>query len=343
MTYKSSARSSCPACHGTNCFPVRVVEVEEAAQHFVLREDDQERHQALARHICSLWNGRTCDIVECKACGFGFASPFQSGDSRFYELAYPTIGYPREKWEFTRTIQKLADLDTAGKSALEVAAGNGFFLDKIAGRFFNKPSITATEYNSRSIKVLQSKGYLAISQDVRADYFDDKHQAYDFVFMFQVIEHMANLDELFDRLYMILRPGGSVFITVPNRTWTAFEEATASLFIDMPPNHISRWTPKAFSAIGERVGLRMVASEFEPFDALAFLSFDLFLAHRHRSKNPTTLANLARRIPRGRLRKWSEGGLIALSAPLRLGAWATALPNRHGLGASLWVQLTRPQ
>ena len=322
----------CPACRGENSYPVMTIQAAEAAQHFVLREDNPKQHDAIAEHIRTLWNGPACQIIKCETCNFGFAFPFMAGDATFYNLAFSAEGYPADKWDFRRTIRALDTTNTKGKAALEIAAGNGFFLDKIAGTFFDRSRIVATEYNAGSAKKLVAKGYTTICDDVRAKSFDDKQQAYDFIFLFQVVEHMSEPDQLFERLRMLIRPGGMVFITVPNGARTSFQESSGSL-LDMPPNHIGRWTPEAFRAVTSRCGFKMMAYEVEPFNYSKFLKIDIFYSHRRRSQSSGSFANRrVRRLPRGMLRKSSEAVTMALFAPLRIPVWIKAFPKRASLG-----------
>jgi 2-polyprenyl-3-methyl-5-hydroxy-6-metoxy-1,4-benzoquinol methylase len=311
---------------------------DDAAQHFVLREDDPKRHEAIKANIVTLWNDSHCQVIRCDLCGFGFSFPFVAGDATFYNLAYTSEGYPRDKWDFSRTLSALQTMDTKGKSALEVAAGNGFFLDKIVGALFERAKVVATEYNEGSIKNLKSKGYTAFRDDIRASAFDDKKAAFDFIFLFQVVEHMTDLAMLFNRLRMLIRTGGSVFITVPNQVRTIFQEASNSL-LDMPPNHVGRWTPAAFRAITHRHGFKVVTHEVEPFNYSVFLKTDIFYSHRRRSQRAHSIANRVRGLPRGILRTSAEAATMAVFAPSRIPTWVAAFPKRSTLGASLWIQL----
>src|SRR6185503_16100722 len=95
---------ACPACLSTVTRPVFSVNAEESAQLQVIREGPyRERHDALVRLIRKKWKGDHCEIRSCRDCGFGFASPFVAGDAEFYNLAYPTVRYPKKKWEFSKT------------------------------------------------------------------------------------------------------------------------------------------------------------------------------------------------------------------------------------------------
>jgi SAM-dependent methyltransferase len=180
-----------------------------------------------------------------------------------------------------------------------------------------------------------------MSDDIRSETFASKEGAFDFIFMFQVVEHMDRLDALFERIRYVLKPGGSVFLTVPNPVRTEFQETHGSL-LDMPPNHIGRFTERAFFKLAKTAGLTVTSAEFEPFDALHFLKEDIVFSFSRRAQNPASLAHSLRKLPRGFFSKAVQAAGAALSAPSRLGAWRDAFANRSHMGASLWVQIDRP-
>jgi SAM-dependent methyltransferase len=336
-----NAAATCPACAKADLQSQFSVTASQAAQSVVLPTGDFDRNQRLTAHIRSLWGADRCDIIQCNHCGFGFASPFVAGDADFYNLANSDVSYPTAKWEFRRTIDalKLARRDNA--TVLEVGAGDGFFLDMLGSVPIEAKNITAVEYNTKSIRNLQSRGYRTIASDIRERSFDDDQSAFDFIFLFQVVEHMDGLDELFGRFRYLLKPGGSVFIAVPNPRRIAYQESHDSV-LDMPPNHVGRWTPQAFSELSARHGLRVAATEIEPMDWVEFLEHDISYSHIRRTQlNPDGIPARIRSLPRGKFRRLAEAAAAMAYVPARLGAWAAAYRDRRNMGGSLWVQLQR--
>nr|WP_249787305.1 class I SAM-dependent methyltransferase [Bradyrhizobium sp. BRP23] len=245
------------------------------------------------------------------------------------------------KWEFARTIDAVRSPDLSSKTALEVGAGYGFFLDQLCRAGFSPANIVAIEYNDGAIAELRSRGYAAIASDLRSEDFANKRAEFDFIFMFQVVEHMADLEALFERLSVLLRPGGQVFIAVPNINRTNYQEAHGSL-LDMPPNHVSRWTGEAFAKISSRHGLRLVEIEIEPFSFSVFLPMDIRYSHLRRAQElPASSSGLVRRMRRGNARKLLEIAVMLSSIPARLPHWLAAYRQREKMGASLWVKLQK--
>ena len=330
---------NCPAC-GSSAISSEIklsVSAEESAQHFVLAEGDKERHSQLVKHISSLWKEPKCEIRECNACTLEFAWPFVAGDGVFYNLAYPHVDYPKVRWEWSRTVDILSKLDTKGKKGLEIGSGFGYFLDLVCPRFFKYSDMVAIEYNEVAALRLREKGCSVFGQDIREPKFNEFENSFDFVFMFQVLEHMDNLQALFAQLKTITREGAHLFIAVPNSARTAFNENNKSL-LDMPPNHISRWSANAFKSLAEKSGLDLLAIAEEPMSFFDFIKQDLIYSHMRRSQVPGSLSNRVRSKPRSRLRRMEEAFLTLLYSPTRFGTWAKAF-GRKNLGNSILVHL----
>jgi SAM-dependent methyltransferase len=262
-----------------------------------------------------------------------------AGDAEFYNLANSDVVYPEVKWEYHRTIEAVRSRNGLNMTALEVGAGDGFFLDLVSPSLIKPENILAVEYNNKSIANLKRRGYRTTSTDLRDPSFDDRQNAFDVIFMFQVVEHMDKVDELFDRLRYLLKPNGSAFIAVPNPRRIEYQESHGSV-LDMPPNHIGRWTPQAFFELSKRAGLRLVASEVEPLDWIEFLKHDISYSHIRRTQlDPDGLPAKIRSLPRSRYRRVAEAVAAAMFIPSRLGPWSAAYSDRKNMGGSLWVQL----
>ena len=310
----------------------------EAAQHFVLAEADGARHAALTAHIASLWSGSQCEMMGCGNCGLGFAYPFVAGDAEFYNLAYPYSDYPRDKWEFALTVKALETLNTAGRRGLEIGSGFGYFLKNISPRFFPADHLVAIEYNDVAGKRLTEAGFKVVNRDIRSNAFSDPIFTFDFVFMFQVLEHMDNLGSLTERLRRITSKGAHIFIAVPNPARIRFNECNDSL-VDMPPNHISLWTKEAFEQFGAQLGCSVIDFQIEPMSWLKLIRQDLLYSYMRRAQKAGSLANRLRSKPRSRLRRIAEAVLAIAAMPSRTTCWIGALKSSERLGGSIWVHL----
>jgi len=270
-------------------------------------------------------------------CQFGFAEPYVAGDMRFYNLANVRVDYPIDKWEYTRTLKELAGASFHAGRVLEVGAGDGFFLDKIADIYVAKSGIIALEFDDRAVNTLRDKGYSTIQDDIRSAKVE---AGIDAVFMFQVLEHMDDLDSLFGRLASLLRDGGLLFVAVPNPQRISFNERNGSL-LDMPPNHIGRWSEHALKTIGNRFGFRLDVYEAAPFSLKRFIKEDLVYSYLRTSQKTGTIANWSRNLRTARYGKLLGAAVAVAYAPRRLNVWKRAAQTA-GLGGCVWVKFVRP-
>lgn len=244
------------------------------------------------------------------------------------------------KWEYARTIEEFRVMKTAGRTVIDVGAGFGYFLDLVNNKLFRTSDIYAVDYNEQAISVLKLKGFNAYSSDLRSDSFEPMKEAFDIICMFQVFEHMDRVDEVFARLKYLLKAQGSVFIAVPNDIRTYFMERHGSL-VDVPPNHIGRWTREAFGAICRRHGLQLTKCEREPFKLVSFLKQDLVESFLSRAEKPGSVGEFVRGLPRSQAQRIALALTALAFSPSRLPAWTDAARNSSTLGSALWVRIDK--
>jgi SAM-dependent methyltransferase len=259
--------SSCPACWASGTWVVRRHPVAAAATHFVPVQRDAERHRRLCEELRELFGADYVDVRRCAACGFWFADPFVAGTPAIYELV--TQGselYPSDRFEFGETLRALHG---ARVELLELGAGDGAFLRKVrragvAGR------ICATEYDRGSLaRIAEIPGVepLAMSPQELAE---AQPGSFDAVCMFQVLEHLDRIDEVFAALRTLIAPSGRLFISVPNDASVTMQEALTG-FWEMPPNHVGRWSRQAIERVSGRHGFRLRDHRLEANPALPAL------------------------------------------------------------------------
>jgi len=74
--------------------------------------------------------------------------------------------------------------------------------------------------------------------------------------MFQVLEHMDNINLVFNKISHIAERGASIFITTPvPKTVMFFENSGTSL--DLPPAHIAEYDKKTFEFICKKYGFKI--------------------------------------------------------------------------------------
>ena len=328
---------SCPVCYSKDAHILWIVDSNQAAQHFVIKEIDAKRFQELASHIEKLWRQKTCEVVQCNNCKFCYSNPFISGDERFYTLAYNRSGYPKWKWEFQVSYEVLTKRLKAHHMLLEIGAGNGAFVKKISPSLIPKENVLCTEYSEYGRRQIQHYGIECLSEDVRNIKKEYLGNHFNIVCMFHVLEHMDQLDILFEKLNWLTKAGGSIFMAVPNPKRIQFNELNGAL-LDMPPNHIGRWNRKCFEEIARKSGFYIEDYKIEKSSFIPMAK--TFLIHRFKKEcqHGATFANRILNIKNHYIRRASQVLGLVFSSMRALAALRRINPD---MGMSHWVHLIK--
>jgi SAM-dependent methyltransferase len=192
------------------------------------------------------------ELRACASCGLQYFAPSVAGDADFYTLLSEHGYYEESRWEFGVVASAIQPDD----DVLDIGCGRGDFLRQIAGR----PGRTVgADHNAAAIDRLQALGIEGYVGDV-SDIAAGEPESFDVVCAFQVLEHLPTVASLLEPALGILKPGGRLYISVPNRNrWSrdAFEP------FDHPPHHISRWSATQFHALAEVYGVAVAAIQYE--------------------------------------------------------------------------------
>lgn len=291
-------QSKCPVCGNADARNLYSVTAGESAQHFVRKEANSRTYSSLVEHIKKLWGADTCNVNCCNNCQFCFSEPYVAGDFDFYHLAHPRHGYPKWKWENQITLDAIKhhcnNSDTSKTRLLEIGAGNGAFIRRVKD-IIPITNITCTEYSEYGVKQITAMGAKCFDIDVRT--LDDMYNNhFDFVCLFQVLEHLDDLDSLFAKIDKITKAEAQIYIAVPNDKFIQFIETNDAL-LDMPPNHIGRWNKKAFGIIAEKQGWKITDHRYEHAEsALTMANRFCIYRFQNESQKRGTVANHIARI-----------------------------------------------
>jgi 2-polyprenyl-3-methyl-5-hydroxy-6-metoxy-1,4-benzoquinol methylase len=332
---------ACPVCSCQQTEVIRRHTLAMAAEHFVPRDRAAERNEKLRQTIRRLWSGaESVEIHRCRWCGFAFPIPYVAGDVAFYNLAFGNGQYPRDRWEFGRTLDVLHPIAASSPHSLkllESGAGMGWFLEKVrrstlADRF----QLEALEFDDAAIGILRRRGFSTSNASLPDLLGSTAYEGkVDVICMFHTLEHMARVADVFQAFDFLLAPGGHVFISVPNAAAIDQQEETVR-FWDMPPNHVGRWNLGCFEVLANQYGLRVVEWAVEPRQARWQQAWHLALYQvNSRAYDAHTIEHLVSSIQQRHPRRIARG-LNAL-------AWVPLLWIKAGsmLGQSLWVHLKR--
>jgi 2-polyprenyl-3-methyl-5-hydroxy-6-metoxy-1,4-benzoquinol methylase len=288
----SDARESvqgklCPLCRHTEHQVLYRIDARITAEHMYHFTGSEEEILNLVRIIEKLWGTDEAGMLRCGNCQLIFADPFLAGSGEFYSEVYRKASYyPDWKWDYEITYQDLQQKDHPASGLkdaqlLEVGAGNGAFVKKLASNLFRKENIVCTEYSEFGAKQIRDLGIQCISGPLQSIRTRENKGRFDIICMFQVLEHMENLKAQFEMLDHLSKEGTILYIAVPADVYRAFYDRLGR-YMDTPPNHISRWSLSSFHKLGEVFGWKLKEHEVQPMaypEKLKRLIFDRLEFH----------------------------------------------------------------
>lgn len=264
----------CPVCGGSKAMILKYYTSRDVAKHMKISENDP-KFEIITAKVENLWESDSCCFMHCESCTFDFAFPNISGDSNFYNLIYDhDLNYPKWKWDFGISYSIIEEIienkPNDSYKLLEIGAGNGNFIKKIASNLIPKDSILATEFSSFGKSEITNLGIHCLSVDIYDLEIQKYNYYFDFVCLFQVLEHISDLNIFFDRITLLTKKGANLLITVPNNTHR-IHFMNLGIDEDIPPIHVGRWNKSSFSILAEKYGWIVINHTYQPSNYLGNL------------------------------------------------------------------------
>lgn len=208
--------------------------------------------------VTSQFHGHSeLSVGKCNDCGLKYFAPLNTaGNGELYEQLEQLHSwyYMPWKWEHDVAIQRLKP----GQRILEIGSAEGAFLNRLRNDFhLDAEGVELNKYAAAKARLSGIPVHVADVLDVARE----RPESYDVVCSFQVLEHVPNPGQFVEAAARLLRPGGLLLLGVPNqesflgRQWNV---------LDMPPHHMSQWTPHVFKSLERVFPLQLTAVECEP-------------------------------------------------------------------------------
>lgn len=205
-------------------------------------------------------------VLICSDCELGFVEKYPQNLQDLYELDYyekgsslnddsQSIGYSDyTKIDYSYFLWSIAlvSLTNAKDSIFDLGCSNGLFLDLAKMHGFN--TLSGVEYNLDYANICREKGYDVYSQSF-IDIDFDKSEKFEIVTAWAVLEHIPELNDVFEKIKSILKPDGLLLFEVP---CLIFDEAADSYWLNSSLEHIYYFTEKSF----KNITLRLLGQEY---------------------------------------------------------------------------------
>ena len=236
-------------------------------------------------------------LYACSACDLHFWYPVSMPDASWHEMAYQgrdQTAMPLEPGHhFFLSDPKapksghLLDLGCGVGNFLAAARDAGF---EVVGIELNQNAVrfAREHYGLQNILAMHPQEFLAAHPE----------EKFDVVTFFEVLEHQDSPKAFLNIAKDCLADRGFLALSVPNRSrWQKGVET-----LDYPPNHLTRWSPRALGNFLERNGFEVLTMRQEPLGvrrAAQVLSSGLRtgLVSRVAGEQPPVLAELAEMNP----------------------------------------------
>jgi 2-polyprenyl-3-methyl-5-hydroxy-6-metoxy-1,4-benzoquinol methylase len=259
--------AACPVCRSQECALLYTVDAEQAGRHVAGDRADHQHFTRLTSHIQTLWQNSRCRFVRCGNCGFCFAVPYVAGDATFYSLVYAGPRDLVREWEFRITLEALRKRISCDERQqlrlLDIGAGDGSFVKRVSPSLTPRQNVLCVEYSESGANEIRRYGIECFQSDIRLPEFARRGYRFDAICMFHVLEHMDDLDRVFQSIGEIANRDADLFIAVPNAKQRETYDHSGAVE-DIPPTHIGRWNKKCFEIMAERHGWVLVSYEIEP-------------------------------------------------------------------------------
>ena len=204
--------------------------------------------------------GKTKEIFlyRCNDSGYRFYYPKGlDGDGIFYEELQAKLANDYyHDWKFEN--QMALEAIRPGDKILDIGCGEGKFLQKA---LVKSKSVYGIELNAKAAGVAVENGIEVHTETIEVHAINHIGY-YDMVCMFQVLEHIYEVNEFLEASLKVLKPGGKLIIGVPNNE-PYFNGYDKYCTLNLPPHHMGMWNISVFRNISTLFDISIQEVQYE--------------------------------------------------------------------------------
>ena len=208
------------------------------------------------------FSGGSCDIVVCSDCGFVF-NQYENADQSCFDSYYRSSSsktmdyydiYPRDIIDayFEHLLHNLEHYITKDSRILDVAGGHGQLAQYLIEHGY--PNITVLEIKPECIQSVKALGI-----DVLEDSLFDlqiQNGEYDLVLCDHSLEHFVNLDVAIQKMKMLIKVGGHLYIEVPDVE--GYQKQDEAPYHFLTYEHVCHFSDETMDNLANCFGLQIV-------------------------------------------------------------------------------------
>ncbi len=216
-------------------------------------------------------------LVQCKNCTLRFTQhvPNQQSIGAYYKSENYVSHTDTAEGYINKLYHKVRRITLQSKSALiqkitgmkagtllDIGAGTGAFLHTMLHKGWQ---VNGLEPDADARQVALKKYELKLLDTDHLDRLPPQH--FDAITLWHVVEHIHELNDYFERIYALLKPGGKLFIAVPNYTSydaTHYRQYWAAYDV---PRHLYHFSPMAMDLFLQKHHLKIITQKPMWFDS----------------------------------------------------------------------------
>lgn len=218
----------------------------------------------------------THNMLRCQDCSFFFLTQAER-DRQQAQFATETVQepskeriaslkqkYPKDnpprKHLYQRYAKKAIEWYDTDLQALDIGASGGFFLYELEQRGVPAEHLIVNEIDHSYIALTQD--YFGYQTEVTNIEQYQPDRQFDLVTMFDVLEHIADVDKTLEIIYSALKPGGRLLLKLPNGRFAYAKYRLAQLLRQphkipvylylAPGGHLNYWNPRNINYLQSR-------------------------------------------------------------------------------------------
>ncbi|MEO6304853.1 MAG: class I SAM-dependent methyltransferase [Bacteroidia bacterium] len=201
------------------------------------------------------------EVHQCKNCSLIFFDPRLAGQDKFYsELGKFEWYYMHDGKSEYDYVQKFIK---QGHKILDIGAGRGVLYTRIT----EKVDYTGLELSTKAVELAKASGINVQKEDL-AKHAQTNKGTYDMVCLFQVLEHLTELDDFLKNVNLTLKKNGLFVIAVPDND--GFISYSSNYVFNLPPHHTILWTESSLRFLAKKFNFKVVEIEREQMQAVHF-------------------------------------------------------------------------